>query len=71
MNCCSECSDYDREWEAQMLTKNLIAVDTLMSLRAKSRTLSLREDELLREIVQVIILRSDIDAQIDQLEKSR
>lgn len=53
------------------MTTNLVAIDELMSLRAKSRRLSCEEDRRLLELRQIMILRADIDAAIDKLEMER
>ena len=51
-----------------MTTKTLETIDRLMSLRARSQMLSMKEDDYLLRIQRIIILRGEIDAEIDQLE---
>lgn len=52
------------------MTKTPLTIqDQLMSLRARSWRLSRKEDDLLDQIHSTILWRSEVDSQIDALEK--
>ena len=62
--------EYGREART-MTTKTLETIDRLMSLRARSQMLSMKEDDYLLRIQRIIILRGEIDAEIDHIEASK